>query len=155
MTPLSEKFWQAFKKENKLDALAMPTEVYHFCDNEKDGNELGKLVLHGIKQATTALLASCEFENTPLPNSGDLNIITDWQGEPLCVIEITDVETRAFCDVDAAYAFREGEGDKSLAYWRKAHRDFFARECESMQMQFDETLPIVCIGFRCIYPMPS
>jgi uncharacterized protein YhfF len=147
------QFWEAFKKSVDRDTPALPAEIYYFCDNENDADALGDLVLRGEKQATTALLASCEFENLAVPDIGDLNIITNWQGEPLCVTEITDVEIRPFHAVDADYAFREGEGDKSLAYWRNAHRDFFMRECESMQMPFDDSMSVVCIGFRCVYPM--
>jgi uncharacterized protein YhfF len=154
MSPTVTQFWEAFKVATNRLAPALPTEVYHFCDSEPDANELGELVLHGVKQATTSLLASCVFDKVSPPVMGDLNVITKWRGEPLCVIEITDVEVRPFRTVDAAYAHREGEGDKSLAYWRDAHRNFFERECQFMQMQFDESLPVVCIGFRCIYPKP-
>lgn len=154
--PLSiEQFWEAFGKTRGREVSALPTETYHFCDNEDDANELVELVLRGEKRATTSLLLSHEFENEPLPRIGDLNIITNWQGDPLCIIEITDVEIRPFHEVDAAYAAREGEGDKSLAYWRKAHEDFFARECENMKMPFDSDLPVVCVGFRCVYPESS
>ena len=38
--------------------------------------------------------------------------------QPRCVIETTEVTYRRFDDVDAAFAYEEGEGDRSLAYWR-------------------------------------
>jgi uncharacterized protein YhfF len=154
MSPSIAQFWQTYRNTRGADIAATPTEVYHFCDNEDDANELGELVLRGEKQATTALLLSHEFENAPLPKEGDLNIITNWQGDPLCVIEITDVVVRPFFAVDSDFAYREGEGDKSLAYWRDVHRDFFTRECETMHVPFDEGLPVVCISFRCVYPKP-
>ena len=35
-----------------------------------------------------------------------------------CVIETTEVTYRRFGDVDATFAYEEGEGDRSLDYWR-------------------------------------
>ena len=37
----------------------------------------------------------------------------------------TEVTYRRFGEVDAAFAHEEGEGDRSLAYWREAHRRLF------------------------------
>ena len=49
----------------------------------------------------------------------------DGRGQPRCVIETTEVTYRRFGEVDAAFAYEEGEGDRSLAYWRNAHRRLF------------------------------
>jgi uncharacterized protein YhfF len=34
---------------------------------------------------------------------------------------------RRFDDVDEQFAYDEGEGDRSLAYWREAHKCYFTR----------------------------
>ncbi len=41
------------------------------------------------------------------------------------MIEVTQ---RRFNEVDEAFAFDEGEGDRTLAYWRKAHQRYFERQ---------------------------
>jgi uncharacterized protein YhfF len=63
-----------------------------------------------------------------MPEPGDLSVVLDGHGEPLCVIRTTAVEVRRFADVDERFAWEEGEGDRSLAYWRDAHIRFFASE---------------------------
>jgi uncharacterized protein YhfF len=63
-----------------------------------------------------------------LPKEGDLSVVLDGNGDPLCVIRTTRVEVRRFGDVDEGYAWTEGEGDRSLDHWRRAHIDFFASE---------------------------
>ncbi|CAA9414477.1 MAG: hypothetical protein AVDCRST_MAG22-2125 [uncultured Rubrobacteraceae bacterium] len=69
-----------------------------------------------------------EFEagGEPVARPGERSIILDGRGEPLCVVETTEVEVRRFDEVDEEFARDEGEGDLSLAYWREAHRRFFA-----------------------------
>jgi uncharacterized protein YhfF len=50
-----------------------------------------------------------------------------------------------FGDVDQAFAFDEGEGDRSLAYWRAAHRRYFSR-----QGTFAPDMLLNCERFRLV-----
>ena len=54
----------------------------------------------------------------------------------------------AFDQVTAAYAAIEGEGDGSLAYWRQAHWDDFARECQRLGRTPAPDMPVVCSVFE-------
>lgn len=88
--------------------------------------ELALLVRDGPKRATTSLLADWEEEGEPLPIPGAHSIVLDGAGEAVCIIRTTSVETRPFGAVDEAFAFDEGEGDRTLASWRQAHLSYFA-----------------------------
>ncbi len=57
-----------------------------------------------------------------------------------------------FAEVDAAFAFDEGEGDRSLDYWRGAHERFFTRTLPDIGKTFNETMPVVCERFEKVYP---
>ncbi len=72
-------------------------------------------------------------------------------GAPLCVIEMLEVRTLPFADVDAAFAFSEGEGDRSLAYWRRAHERFFTRTLPEVGKTLSETVPVVCERFKKVW----
>jgi len=82
---------------------------------------------------------------------GDLSIITNWEGESLCIIETTEVEIKAFNEVDDTFAYDEGEGDRSLAYWREVHWDVSSRECATIKREPAETMPLLCERFRVIF----
>ena len=43
-----------------------------------------------------------------MPEAGELSVILDGAGEPVCVIRITGVEVRRFGDVDEEFAWVEG-----------------------------------------------
>uniref|UniRef100_UPI003D32B7CA ASCH domain-containing protein n=1 Tax=Maribacter flavus TaxID=1658664 RepID=UPI003D32B7CA len=47
-----------------------------------------------------------------------------------CIIKLTSVKLKPYFTIDAAYAQLEGEGDKSLVYWKKVHWDYYTRELE-------------------------
>jgi uncharacterized protein YhfF len=130
-------------------------EAFFFGDSEELANELAELVLRGTKRATTGALWAYEAEGQRLPRPGDLSIVTDWSGQPQCVIETQSVEVVPFHQVTAEFAATEGEGDGSLAFWQQAHREFFSRECEAAGTEFTESMQVVCERFAMRYRSPA
>jgi uncharacterized protein YhfF len=126
-------------------------EAFAFGDSEELANELADLVLRGIKRATASAAWSFEAEGQPLPQPGGLSIVTDWSGNPLCVIETESIEIVSFNAVTAEFAATEGEGDGSLAFWREAHRAFFTRGCEAAGREFSEDMLVVCERFQVVF----
>lgn len=113
---------------------------FAFGDSPALADELLGLVLKGVKTAT------CSTEDEPNTSTqGERWIVLDGRGMPRCVIETTEVTYRRYNDVDAAFAHDEGEGDRSLAYWRKAHRQYFGR-----QGKFSEDMMLMCERFRLV-----
>src|SRR5262245_8996369 len=97
-------------------------ETFSFGDNPELAAELAALVLAGTKTATC--WAVCEGTKTEV---GKRMVMLDGAGRPAAVIETMELMKRRFEEVDAAFAFDEGEGDRSLEYWRQAHRRYFTR----------------------------
>ena len=114
--------------------------TFAFGDNPALADELVELVVKGVKTAT------CSTEDEPNTSTpGELWVVLDGRGEPRCVIESVEITYRRFNDVDAAFAHDEGEGDRSLAYWRSAHRTYFG-----LLGRFSEDMMLMCERFRLI-----
>lgn len=47
----------------------------------------------------------------------------------------------------------EGEGDKSLAYWRQVHEEFFTEWLEEAGLTFTPDSKVVLEEFRKVYPL--
>lgn len=152
--PRYSKFWQAFAQTRAVDPTPRFIEAFYFDDNESSANELAALVVSGRKRATAALLWAYDAEGQRLPEPGDLGIVTDFDGNPVCIVETTRVDTVAFCEVSAEFAATEGEGDGSLQYWRSAHEAFFGRECERLARTPGADMPVVCERFEVVYRGP-
>ena len=148
-------FWEEFQAAAGYDASERFYEAFHFDDNERDANELARLVLLGTKRATSGLLWSFEAAEKPHPKPGVLSVVTNWQTEPLCVIETTDVAIVPFDEVTERFAATEGEGDKTLRYWREVHWSYFVRECERIGMEPSLRMPVVCEEFSVTYPLTT
>lgn len=122
-----------------------------FGDSAELARELADLVKRGVKTASAGLVAAWHADGDPLPRVGDVEIVIDWSGEPVAVVEVTEVRVLTFSDVDAAFARDEGEGDGSLAWWQDAHRRYFARECVRLGLQSTGTMPVLCRRFRLLH----
>ena len=113
---------------------------FAFGDGPKLADELLELVIKGTKTAT------CSTEDEPLTSTpGERWVVLDGAGTPRCVIETVEVSYRRYDEVDAAFAHDEGEGDRSLTYWRDAHRRYFGR-----MGKFSEDMMLMCERFRLV-----
>jgi uncharacterized protein YhfF len=144
-------FWDAFTAAVGQDRSAHFDEAFYFCDDEASANELAALVLAGTKRATAALVWAFEAVDKPMPKPGNLSIVTDWAGTPLCVIETKATAIVPFEDVSAEFAATEGEGDGSLAYWREAHWAYFGRECTRLGKPPSLRMPVLCERFEVVW----
>ena len=152
-----QDFWDSYLASLTADARPdnkLP-ECWPFGDSAEMADELGVLVAAGTKTATCSLLYEYKMEGSEIPKPGDLSIILDGRGLPMCLIETTEVIIKLFKDVDAQFAYDEGEGDRSMAYWRKGHINFFTRACEALGCRFSEDMRVICERFRLVYNPPS
>lgn len=139
---------------NARAATGLPLEAaesFAFGDSPEMADTLAALVVSGPKRGTAGLLADYEARGESAPTPGDVWVVLDGSGRPAAVIRTTAVEIVPFREVDAAFAFDEGEGDRSLAYWRDAHRDYFGRTSPG----FTESDPVVCERFELLHPVAT
>lgn len=127
-------------------------EAFAFGDSPALADELAALVLQGRKRATAGLVWVLQAEAKPPPLPGSLSIVTDGAGRPLCIIETHRVDVLPFDQVSAEFAAEEGEGDATLASWRRDHEAFFGRECARIGRAPRADMPVACERFRVVYP---
>ena len=92
-----------------------------------------------------------QINNEPLPKAGDYSIILDSHDEAVCIIKTRKVYVTEFRSVSEEHAFKEGEGDRSLEYWRIVHINFLTNELAAVHKTFDENTKVVCEEFEVVY----
>jgi uncharacterized protein YhfF len=102
MNPKIDRYWAQF-----LDTLPDTSErpqcfsdAFFFGASRESASSIAALVLDGTKTATGSLLWVYEAEGKPVPKSGDYNIVTDAEGEPLCIIQDVEIDIIPFDEVD-------------------------------------------------------
>jgi len=115
-------------------------DVYGFGDSPEMADELGDLVVNGPKRATAGLRS--DFAPTGddlLPEVGVYSVIVGGHGQPMN-------------QVDAAFAWDEGEGDRSLQDWMDGHRRYFTRYLASQGITFADDMLVVLERFALLWP---
>ena len=156
----AEAFWQRAKEHVRLNPApgyfgpstleSLRPAAWSFGATPEHAEELLALVLEGTKTATSSALWDFDAEDEPLPEPGLLSIILDGTGRPRALLVTTEVRTVPFAEVDAEHARLEGEGDRSLAYWREAHERFFT-EHAGHDRGFSPDMPVVLERFEVLY----
>ena len=133
----------------KASGIEAEYEAWAFGD---DPDTLAELVRTGVKTATASAYPFYELEGEELPKAGEYSVILDTKDEAVCIIRTTKVYVTPYCEVTAEQAWEEGEGDRSLDYWRKVHEAFFRKELEAVNLPFTEDMGVVCEEFEVVYP---
>ncbi len=144
------QFWKEFLQKTRRDMNLKYYECFHFCHTEELANSLLQLVLDGKKKATASSLLYYQAVNEPLPKVGSLSIVTDFQGNPKCVIETTNVMILPFKDMTFDICKREGE-DETLESWQEGHIRFFTMDGQENGFEFTWDMPVVFEDFEVVY----
>ena len=144
----SKKYLLNLSKEEKIIALpeedtiyindahieVIGTKPYYIFDNGAilernpslpewqfgiDNDNLVELVLQGKKTATTSL------DTINISRPGERSILTFENEKKACIIETKKVIITQFKNITPEMAFLEGEGNRTLDYYKKAHMDYF------------------------------
>lgn len=146
----AEALWAAFTQ-----ACGVPPCEYEAWAFGGAPDLLAGLVVRGEKTATASAGPLYALENEPLPQVGEYSVILNAQDEAVCIIRTTRVYTCPFHAVSPEHAYKEGEGDKSLAYWRAVHAEFFTACMAEAGLRFTPDMPVVCEEFELVYaPQP-
>lgn len=126
--------------ETLTDADITELEQFSFGDGPELADALLALVLAGTKTATC-----WSARDGQVTEVGRRWVARDGQGRARAVLETTALARRRFSDVDAGFAAKEGEGDRTLAWWRDAHQRYFTRNGG-----FDPAMDLWCEEFRLV-----
>ena len=145
-----DAFWRAFLTARALPPETPYYEAFYFDDTRESAAHLLSLVLSGKKRATSSALPCYAAEGSALPQVGDYSIVTDFDGQPACVIQTTSVRILPFRDMTFDLCRMEGEDD-SLASWRSHHIPFFTACMAEAGLRFTEDMDVVFEEFDVVY----
>ena len=142
----AKELWDKYVKENNVGD----------CDYEAwafgmEAGLLAHLVAIGEKTATASAYPLYEVDGEPLPKVGEYSVILDERKNAVCIIQTKKVLIVPFNEVTEEQAYKEGEGDKSLKYWREVHEEFFTECMEEASLEFTQDMKVVCEEFEVVY----
>jgi len=149
----AERMWRDYVAAHPARASVDDEHpVERFGDSAELADELIELVLHGPKRATAGLVADFSADGEPLPRIGGHWIACDGSGAPRAVLRTQELRIGPIDSVDDAFAFDEGEGDRSREDWLRSHRRYFTRTCAARGEQFTDEHEVVFERFAVVWP---
>lgn len=145
-----EEMWRSYVADSGYEGPLVTS--FAFGDSAELAEELGLLVLHGPKRATAGLVQAFVEEHEPLPRVGDRFAVLGGDGRPLAIVRTTDVRVGPLSSVDDRFAWDEGEGERTRAWWLDAHTRFFNRQCGAMGWSFSDDIAVVFERFEVVWP---
>ena len=143
-------YQQLFEGLKELLGLAPEAKLQAAYQYGVQADELAQLVIKKIKTATTSAYDLYE-KDEPLPQVGAYDLILDSRDWPVALIRVDQVQIVPYLEVDEDHAFREGEGDRTLTYWRRVHDAFFKEDYALAGKVFDsQTAKIVLEKFHLV-----
>ncbi len=148
-----ETIWQEYLISigESVDTTKLEYTSWHFCNDEQSADNLAKLVMKNIKRGTASLYELYKIDKEPIPKENQCSVITDFRGDAKCIIKSKRVLVLPFKEVNEELAYIEGEGDKSLDYWRRVHIEFFTEELKEYNIEFNEDMLVVFEEFELVY----
>ena len=146
MEPRVAERWEEFLATQR-DSDAVRERFYEAFSigDSKESRDLGaRLVATGEKTATSDLQWSYDASDADPPADGAVSILLDGDGEPVCVVESTHVETVPFDQVGARFAANYGEWGGTLDSWREQAWAYYSAVCRRLDREPSETMPLVC-----------
>ena len=150
-SPNPDAFWQAFRRYAGLDHDNYV--VGSFGDSPEMATELADLVIAGIKRATASLVQDYGAGREPIPKPGDFVMMLDGEGRPRFIWRTTEVTIKPLSQVDEAFAWDEGEGDRTREWWLDAHRRYFARQAMRERLDIDDEILTVFERFEVVWQL--
>lgn len=144
--------WRAYRAAHPATTPVDEPPVEHFGDTAEMADELLALVVSGRKRATAGLVSDYADEGEPLPRIGGCWVVCDGSGAPRAVLRTVELRLGVAESVDDAFAWDEGEGDRTRASWLADHRGFWRRLSAARGRAWSEDEVVVFERFTVVWP---
>jgi|SRR5450755_4199555 len=144
-------YWDSFEASTGVSHAEYV--VLQFGDGAALADELAAQVVLGKKRATTSLFRDVTARGHRVLKPGDLCVVVDGKNTPRCIVQISHVAIKPLHDVDEDFAWDEGGGDGSLAWWRSAQERYFRRQGAREGFAIDDAAEVVLSRFEVVWPL--
>ncbi|WP_307807373.1 ASCH domain-containing protein [Naasia sp. SYSU D00948] len=149
----AEGMWNAYRERHAADTEGEGFPyVDVFGDSPSLAEELLGLVLAGTKRATASLVRDFRDDGEALPRIGEHWIVCDGSGQAALVVRTMELRLGPAESVDDAFAWDEGEGDRTRDDWLAGHSRYWSRTEAAKGRVWDPSADVVFERFRVVWP---
>jgi uncharacterized protein YhfF len=148
---LTDEFWRAYREAAGLHHDDY--DVVAFGDGAEMATALAELTVAGTKRATAGLVRQFGPDGEPLPVVGGYVVLLDGADRPRAIWRTTEIRIGPLNSVDERFAWDEGEGERTRAWWLAAHRRFFERRAATEGFAMHDEIETMFERFEVVWPL--
>ena len=137
------ELWKQFKNQSGITHDEY--EAWAFGNSPEMADELLAHVIKGEKTGTSSLhlLYELGLEAEKLPEVGNYCVLLDGNDQAQAIICTKVVDILPYSLISEVHGYLEGEGDRTLRYWRSVHQPYFEQALDEYRLTFSEDLLVV------------
>lgn len=152
LTEAQQVYWNSYLETlPEGERPKSPDVTASFAGTKEITDELLVLYLEGKKTAGSSVVEDFQSAGDSLPALDDYWIYLNSKEEPSLILRTEKIEINNFLKVPERIAIAEGEGDLSLAYWRKVHSEIYSPYLKSWGLKTIEEATIITEFFKIVY----
>ena len=145
---------ESFYHQAQLATQDLP-ENYHVRwiggDDETTEAILGH-ILTGDKTGTVSMPWVAEKRGCGPSRAGDAMVLIHFDGSPAVVLQVTNVETVPYKDIELKHTSLDGPAVRPLEIWLPVHTPYFERLLEPYGLKLTDDTPISFETFKLVHP---
>ena len=153
MEDIYQDFWAAFLEETGLPENSYCSRYTYFGNSEEASVEILEQLLRGEKTAVSHCVPWYIVTRTAMPKAGEYTMVTDFYGNPCCVLKTREVVIEPLTEVQASLAEQECQGELEL--WRGKKQQEFQALAKQAGFHYNEGLPVLMELVEVVFPVKS
>jgi len=111
-------------------------------DTPQSADDGAELVLDGTKTTTSS--PYWDYPDGRIPFVGALSVLLDGKGVARAIVRTERVASVPFGELDENFARAYGEGDRTLAWFRRVIGDWYRRGAARHGVELTDETPVIC-----------
>lgn len=150
MEDIYQDFWAAFLEQTDAPENSYCSRYTYFGTGEAESVEILEQLLRGEKTAISHCVPYYIVTRSPMPKAGDYTMVTDFYGNPCCILRCTGVVIEPVNELSEDVAKLECQGE--LPAWREKKAEEFQALSKRAGFHYNEGLPVLMELVEVVFP---
>lgn len=153
MEDIYQDFWSAFLEQTDTPENSYCSRHTYFGTGQEEAVDILEQLLRGEKTAISHCIPHYIVTRTPMPKQGDYTMVTDFYGNPCCILKTAGVVIEPLPGLPEDIAAMEAQGNYEV--WLERKKEEFRTLAKKSGFHFSDELPILMEIVEVVFPEKS
>lgn len=145
-------FWQVFLEETGTPDTTVLQNYTYFGSSEEESVAALEQLLSGERTAISHCIPAFLVKKQRMPRIGDYTMVTDFYGNPCCILNTVDVTIAPLPEISEELISRDCPGLTREA-WLLQKKDEYTALAKQGGFHYHDELPVLMEHVKLVYPV--